>query len=160
DALLLLDRESPLVPLKNALGSKYPEVRIRALGHLVPLRESSPLVPGLIADKLVDAEPSVRVTALEQLSALHPARSPEPLRLAYERGPADLKVEVLVRAAYAGLIGNPAIAPLVARALDDADPGLRRTAYTLKVLDKRSLAAMLEPRDEDLARSILEVMRR
>jgi len=160
DALLLLDRESPLVPLRHALASKYPEVRIRALGHLVPLRESSPLVPGLIADKLVDAEPTVRVQALEQLSALHPANSPEPLRLAYERGPADLKIEVLIRSAYAGLLGNAAIAPLVARALDDADPGVRRSAYTLKVLDKRALAATLEPRDEDLARSILEVMRR
>lgn len=160
DALLLLDRESPLLPLRHALASKYPEVRIRALGHLVPLRESSPLVPGLIADKLVDAEPTVRVTALEQLSALHPASSPEPLRLAYERGPADLKIEVLIRAAYAGLLGNAAIAPLVARALDDADPGVRRTAYTLKVLDKRALASTLEPRDEDLARSVLEIMRR
>ena len=61
----------------------------------------------------------------------------------------------LRRSAYAGLLGNAAIAPLVARALDDADPGVRRSAYTLKVLDKRALAATLEPRDEDLARSIL-----
>lgn len=160
DALLLLDRDAPLAPLRHALASGYPEVRIRALGHLVPLRESSPLVPGLIADKLVDPEPAVRVTALEQLSALHPAGSPEPLRLAYERGPADLKIEVLVRAAYAGLLGNPGIAPLVARALDDADPGVRRAAYTLKVLDKRALAPTLEAKDEDLARSILEVLRR
>lgn len=160
DALLLLDRDSPLVALRHALASKYPEVRIRALGHLVPLRESSPLVPGLIADKLVDTEPTVRVTALEQLSALHPASSPEPLRLAYERGPADLKIEVLIRAVYAGLLGDAAIAPLVARALDDADPGVRRSAYTLKVLDKRALAALLEAKDEDLARSVLEVLRR
>ncbi len=61
-------------PLRAALDSKYPDLRKEALSSLVPLRETSPLVPGLIASRLTDGDPDVRVFAVDQLCRLPAVR--------------------------------------------------------------------------------------
>ncbi|MFO0606112.1 MAG: HEAT repeat domain-containing protein [Polyangiales bacterium] len=158
-ALRALDGASSLGPLRAALASPHPGLRATALAALVPLRASSPLVPAMVAERLTDAAANVQVAALDALTALHPADSVEPLRLAYERGGAGLKVEVLVRATQRGLLAHPDLAPVVSRALDDADANVRRHAFTGLVLSRAKLLAALERHDDGLKRTVTEVVR-
>ncbi|WP_437817181.1 HEAT repeat domain-containing protein [Sorangium sp. So ce1078] len=159
EALRAIDRDAPLTPLRAGLEARAADVQRRALVELGKLHGSSPLIPGLIADKLAGRDASVRLTALDQLQKLHPD-SPEPLRAAFERGPADLRVEALIRAALAGWLSAPAFAPIAARALDDEDAEVRRIAFAAKVIERRALAHALEARDEDLGRAALDIARR
>ncbi|XYI00685.1 HEAT repeat domain-containing protein [Sorangium sp. So ce1128] len=159
EALREIDREAPLTPLRAGLEARAADVQRRALVEVAKLHGSSPLIPGLIADKLAGRDASVRLTALDQLQKLHPD-GPEPLRAAFERGPADLRVEALIRAALKGWLSAPAFAPIAARALDDEDAEVRRIAFAAKVLERRALAHALETRDEDLGRAALDIARR
>ncbi|HEX8441225.1 HEAT repeat domain-containing protein, partial [Archangium sp.] len=159
-ALTRLEKESPLAAPRAALDSRYPDTRIAGLRALASLGGTSPLVPGLIASKLTDADATVGVTALDVLVQVSPKGSTEPLKTAFERGPAHLRAEVLIRTAGAGWLGSPQLQPLVARALDDADADVRRVAFTVRVLERRPLAHVLEEKDADFARAALDVARR
>ncbi|WP_438009318.1 HEAT repeat domain-containing protein [Sorangium sp. So ce321] len=159
EALRATDRDAPLTPLRAGLEARAADVQRRALVEVAKLHGSSPLIPGLIAEKLAGRDASVRLTALDQLQKLHPD-GPEPLRAAFERGPADLRVEALIRAALKGWLSAPAFAPVAARALDDEDAEVRRIAFAAKVLERRALAHALEARDEDLGRAALDIARR
>ncbi|WP_375755460.1 HEAT repeat domain-containing protein [Corallococcus exercitus] len=159
DALVKLETESPLAAPRAALDSRFVDTRVQGLRLLAKLGSASPLVPGLIAGKLSDTHPDVGTAALDALTTVSPKGSTEPLKLAFERGPAALKVEVLLRASVAGLLGDPRLQPLVARALDDADRDVRRVAFAVRVLERRALAATLEAKDEEFARTVREVAR-
>ena len=159
EALRALDRDAPLSPLRAALAARAADIRCKALVEIAKLHGASPLIPGLIADRLADGDAEVRFTALEQLSKLSPG-SAEPLRTGFERGPADLRVEVLIQASLAGWLSAPPLAPLVARALDDDDADVRRVAFAVKVIERRALAHALEARDEDLGRAVKDIARR
>jgi ParB family chromosome partitioning protein len=159
-ALNTLEKESPLAAPRAALDSRYPDTRMAGLRGLAVLGGASPLVPGLIASKLTDPDPTVGLTALDVLVQVSPKGSTEPLKTAFERGPAHLRSEVLIRAAGAGWLGSPQLQPLVARALDDADADVRRVAFTVRVLERRPLAHVLEQKDEDFARAALDIARR
>jgi len=159
-ALDVLETESPLAAPRAALDSRFADMRVAGLRRLAKLGGTSPLVPGLIAGKLSETEAAVGLAALDALSEVTPGGNTEPLRTAFERGPARLRVEVLIRAAGAGLLGHAQLQPLVARALDDADADVRRVAFTIRVLERRALAHALEARDEDFARSVKDVVRR
>ena len=159
-ALQTLETEAPLSTPRAALDSRFRDIRISGLETLSLLGGVSPLVPGLIAGKLADGEASVGLAALDALTEVTAGDGTEPLRTAFERGPAHLKVEVLIRAAGAGLLGHPQLQPLAARALDDADSDVRRVAFTVRVLERRALAHALESRDEDFARATQDVVRR
>ncbi|MCY1018028.1 HEAT repeat domain-containing protein [Pyxidicoccus sp. MSG2] len=159
-ALQTLETESPLAAPRAALDSRFADIRVSGLETLALLGGTSPLVPGLIAGKLADGEAAVGLAALDALTEVTPGGSTEPLRTAFERGPAHLKVEVLIRAAGAGLLGHAQLQPLAARALDDSDTDVRRVAFTVRVLERRALAHALESRDEDFARATRDVARR
>ncbi|WP_437877695.1 HEAT repeat domain-containing protein [Sorangium sp. So ce513] len=159
EALRALDPDAPLTPLRAGLEARAADVQRRALVEIGKLHGSSPLIPGLIADKLAGRDASVRLTALDQLQKIDPD-GPEPLRAAFERGPADLRVEAIVRAALRGWLSAPAFAPIAARALDDEDAEVRRIAFAAKVIERRALAHVLEARDEDLGRAALDIARR
>ncbi|WP_410478106.1 hypothetical protein [Myxococcus sp. MxC21-1] len=116
-------------------------------------------MPGLIAGQLADNQGAVGLAALDALTQVMPGDGAEPLRTAFERGPSQLKVEVLIRAVAGGLLGHAQLQALVARALDDADPGVRRTAFTVRVMERRALSHALESRDEDFGRGTKEVSR-
>ncbi|RKH55272.1 HEAT repeat domain-containing protein [Corallococcus llansteffanensis] len=159
EALSKLETESPLAAPRAALDSRFSDMRIQGLRLLATLGGTSPLVPGLISAKLADAKPDVGEAALDALVTVSPKGSTEPLKTAFERGPSPLKVEVLLRASGAGLLGDPRLQPLVARALDDEDRDVRRVAFAVRVLERRSLALTLEARDEEFARSVRDVAR-
>ncbi|HYO53647.1 HEAT repeat domain-containing protein [Archangium sp.] len=160
ESLATLEKESPLAAPRAALDSRYSDTRIAGLRRLAALGGTSPLVPGLIASKLTDSDGSVSTTALDALVQVFPSGSTEPLRTAFERGTSHLRAEVLIRAAGAGWLGSPQLQPLVARALDDSDADVRRVAFTVRVLERRPLAHVLEEKDEDFARAALDVARR
>jgi ParB family chromosome partitioning protein len=160
EALEKLETESPLAAPRAALDSRFADIRVAGLERLARLGGVSPLVPGLIAVKLADTDAAVGLAALDALSEVIPGGTTEPLRTAFERGPAHLKVEVLIRAAGAGLLGHAQLQPLAARALDDSDGDVRRVAFTVRVLERRALAHALESRDEDFARATKDVARR
>ncbi|RKH60984.1 hypothetical protein D7X96_32585 [Corallococcus interemptor] len=159
DALVKLETESPLAAPRAALDSRFTDTRVQGLRLLAKPGSASPLVPGLIASKLPDTHNDVGIAALDALTTVSPRGSTEPLKLAFERGPAALKVEVLLRASVAGQLGDPRLQPLVARALDDADRDVRRVAFAVRVLERRALAATLEAKDEEFARTVREVAR-
>ncbi|MCP3099324.1 HEAT repeat domain-containing protein, partial [Myxococcus sp. K15C18031901] len=159
-ALETLETESPLAAPRAALESRFVDMRVAGVRRLGKLGGTSPLVPGLIASKLGETEAAVGLAALDALVAVSPAGDTEPLRAAFERGPARLRAEVLVRVAWAGLLGHAQLQPLVARALDDADADVRGVAFTIRVLERRALAHALESRDEDFARTAKDVARR
>ena len=160
ESLATLEKESPLAAPRAALDSRYPDTRIAGLRRLATLGGTSPLVPGLISSKLTDSDASVSTTALDALVQVFPKDSTEPLKTAFERGTSHLRAEVLIRAAGAGWLGSPQLQPLVARALDDSDADVRRVAFTVRVLERRPLAHVLEEKDEDFARAALDVARR
>ncbi len=159
DALATLE-ESPLAAPRAALDSRFADVRILGLRRLAKLAGTSPLVPGLISGKLTDTDANVGLAALDALTEVSPAGSTEPLKTAFERGPAHIKVEVLIRAASAGQLGAAQLQPLVARALDDSDADVRRVAFTVRVLEHRPLAQVLEQKDEDFRLAVRDVARR
>lgn len=161
ESLVQLETESPLAAPRAALDSKHSDIRIEGLQRLAALASTSPLVPGLIASRLTDNKnPQVAIAALDCLTRISPPGSTEPLKLAFERGMPTLRMLVLIRTAAAGWLGNPQLQPLAARALDDDNADLRRVAFTVRVLERRALAHLLESRDEDFARSALDVGRR
>ncbi|WIG99412.1 HEAT repeat domain-containing protein [Myxococcus sp. SDU36] len=159
EALVALEPESPLSAPRAALGSQHPEVRVLGLELLAKLGGTSPLVPGLIAGQLADSHAAVGLAALDALTQVVPGDGAEPLRTAFERGPALLKIDVLVRAAAKGLLGHAQLQALVGRALDDADLGVRRAAFTVRVMERRALSHALESREEGFARGTKEVSR-
>ncbi|MDY7226456.1 HEAT repeat domain-containing protein [Hyalangium rubrum] len=159
EALTQLE-ESPLSAPRSALDSRFADVRTQGLRRLARLAGTSPLVPGLIAGKLTDGDANVGLAALDALTEASPSGGTESLKTAFERGPAHIKVEVLIRAASAGQLGAAQLQPLVARALDDADADVRRVAFTVRVLERQPLAQVLEKKDEDFGLAVRDVARR
>jgi ParB family chromosome partitioning protein len=159
EALTTLE-ETPLAAARAALESRFSDTRINGLRRLAKLAGSSPLVPGLIAGQLTASDANVGLAALDALTEVSAKGSTEPLKTAFERGPAHIKVEVLIRASLAGQLGAAQLQPLVARALDDSDADVRRVAFTVRVLERRPLAGVLEKKDEDFGLALKDVARR
>lgn len=159
-ALRKLEADAPLAPLRAALDSKFVDVRVAGLAALPPLFATSPLVQGLIAKHLADTEAPARRAALVALLALYPGKPAEPLRTAFERGLSDVRADVLVRGLVAKLDTDPAFAPVIGKALDDADAEVRRIAFVVVALSRPRLVAWLEPKDEAFGRALTDVVRR
>lgn len=151
-ALVRIERDAPLAPIRAALASAHPDIRIEAVRRLPGLREASPLVPGLIADKLSDGEAPVRMAALDALFALEgSARSLEPVRIAMDRGPADVRVAALLLLGYAQRGRHEEGEAIVEAALDDGDANVRRTAFFVAVASRPRLIAELVKSDAAIA---------
>ncbi len=159
-ALRVLEQDTPLAPLRAALESKFADVRESAVTALVGLVAASPLAAGLIASALDDEDARVRRASLSALVATHDAKSVEPLRIAFDRGTADVRAEALLRGATSKFGGSQAFTPLVGKALDDEDADVRRIAYVVTVLAEPALVSWLEAKDEAFGRAMLDVYRR
>ncbi|MEL7239872.1 MAG: HEAT repeat domain-containing protein, partial [Planctomycetota bacterium] len=101
-ALETLEADAPLAAVRSGLGARYADIRLRCVQKLPELRASSPLVPGLLAERLNDGDRDVRMAAIAGLYALDTKDTIEPTRLAYERGPVDVRQVALERLARAG----------------------------------------------------------
>lgn len=160
-ALRSIDGEAALAPLRFALASRHADVRVEAVKLLAALRESTPLAEGLIVERLSDGHETVRKAALDELCALYPERSVEPLKLGYDRGTEDVVIDVLIRGAQAGLVSDPSFSGVFARALDHQSfSAVRRIAFALRVSERKALLSAIFEGDEDLARTLDDVARR
>lgn len=152
EALLGLDRATPLLPLKAALESVHEDVRSEAVARLPALRKSSPLVPGLIAERLSDRSVNVRLLALDALVESEPKGSLEPLVTALARGEADVRLQAIV---YLGAFAQAK--ELLERSLDDANEAVRSIAFVVLLAQRPALAAKLRAIDPRLHSSLVEL---
>ena len=157
-ALRAIEGERSLAPIRAGLGSKHADLRQRAVELLPSLREVSPLVPGLVAERLRDGDDKVRAAAFAAVCTLEPAGSRVPLRTAYEQGPADVRIAAL-RQLYALVSGgvpgaaDPTGRDLFEDALDDRDADVRETAFLLSIgVRPRLLARLAETFAAELAK--------
>jgi ParB family chromosome partitioning protein len=147
-ALRAIEGERSLAPVRAALRSKHPDIRKHAVDELPALRAVSPLVPGLVAERLRDGDHVVRSAAFEALCKLEGAGSRVPLRTAFEQGPPDIRIAAL-RQLYVLRRGNvqgpedPTGRDLFEDALDDKDADVRETAFLLSVGTHPRLLAKL-----------------
>lgn len=140
DALAVTE-EQPFFAFREGLRATVASVRISALKALAPLYPAVPLVPALVAGLLKDADPSVRLTALDALQAVFP-QGVEALVMGFEKGTADVRAEVLVRALFQGKLAS--LQSISGRALDDENVVVRQVAFVVRVLERPSLGLMLE----------------
>jgi ParB family chromosome partitioning protein len=155
EALLKLDQKTPLLPLRTALGSVHEDVRFEALSRLPSLRATSPLVPGLIAERLSDRSADVRLLAIDALVESEPKESLEPLRTALAKGHADVRLETVVRLGF-----HANTNALLESALDDADELVRSMAFLVLVARRKSLVSRLRAVDARIHDSLLELEKR
>ncbi|MCA9672889.1 MAG: HEAT repeat domain-containing protein, partial [Myxococcales bacterium] len=173
EALLAIEKDAPLAALKAALGSKHEGIRLEAVKRLPALRDVSPLVPGLIADRLRDDHKRVRAAALDALSELEPPQSLEPIRVALARGPEDVRAEAVTRLGLgaesasslaaeqsSAASDRAAVDRLLEGALDDADDKVRSVAFLVSLATRASLSARLKAADQHTAKALAELEKR
>lgn len=142
ESLTTLSADAPLSVARAALGSQHTDMRIAALGRLPALCATSPLVPGLVAQRLADADAKVRSAALDALYVIEGDQSTQPLRVAFARGAADVRRDALIRTSGAGIAATSA-ADLLESALDDEDSKVRETAFEVAVGARAGLCTVL-----------------
>lgn len=133
--------EQPFVAWREGIRGAAPAVRMAALKALPPLYPAVPLVPALIASTLKDADPAVRLAGLDALQAVFP-EGIEALATGFEKGTADVRAEVLVRALLSGRL--PQLQSISGRALDDENVLVRQVAFVVRVLERPAVAVLLE----------------
>lgn len=159
-ALRTLSAASPLGAIRAAAAARAADVRRRALAELPSVAKGSPLARPMAAAALSDADVGVRMAALGALVALDEPGSGAPLRAAFAAGTPDVRADVLGRIAGGGAALRDALSELLARALDDASPEVRRAAFLVSVLGRPVLAVRLFEKDGDLARAFADLSRR
>ncbi|MEQ1502246.1 MAG: HEAT repeat domain-containing protein [Myxococcota bacterium] len=159
-ALRSLQSDAPLAAIRAALAASAVDVRQLAVKALPELAAASPLAVGLLIERLADPDPTVRRAALSAYRGIEPAGSPLPLRAAFERGAPDVRADALAVVAEDRLTAAPEFAPLVEKALDDADPVVRRVAFVAVALTRPVLARWLEGNDPMFAQELTELARR
>ena len=142
ESLTTLSADAPLSVARAALGSQHTDMRIAALGRMPALCATSPLVPGLVAQRLADADAKVRSAALDALYVIEGDQSTQPLRVAFARGAADVRRDALIRTSGAGIAATSA-ADLLESALDDEDNNVRETAFEVAVGARAGLCTVL-----------------
>jgi ParB family transcriptional regulator, chromosome partitioning protein len=157
DALVAIEAGAPLAPLRAALEAPHADMRSLALSRLPALRASSPLVPGLVAVRLSDDAAEVRRAALDALYALADGDALQPVRVAIQRGPADIRVEALLRLGRARLGHEPGAAALLEAALDDDSAEVRDRALLVAIGVRPRLAARVRAVDAELGKALDEL---
>ncbi len=151
-ALEQIETDAPLQALQPALTSRHADLRLYAVKELREFRQTSPLVPRWLGERLNDGDEKVREAALDALLALEPDTSVAPLQSAFERGSPDIRRAVLIRLGRRELGATPDGRRLLDQALNDADFNVRSTAFMVGVLAHPALAARLHSTGGDLAK--------
>jgi ParB family chromosome partitioning protein len=133
--------DQPFLAWREGVRATVASVRIAALKALAPLYPAVPLVPALVAGALKDADPSVRLAALDALQAIFPEGT-EALVTGFDKGPPDVRAEVLVRALLSGKLSQ--LQSISGRALDDEAVLVRQVAFVVRVLERPAVAVVLE----------------
>ncbi|MBL8923642.1 MAG: HEAT repeat domain-containing protein [Myxococcaceae bacterium] len=133
--------DQPFLAWREGVRATVASVRIAALKALAPLYPAVPLVPALVAAALKDSDPSVRLAALDALQAIFPDGT-EALVTGFDKGPPDIRAEVLVRALLSGRLAQ--LQSSSGRALDDEAVLVRQVAFVVRVLERPAVAVVLE----------------
>jgi ParB family chromosome partitioning protein len=157
DALVAIEAEAPLAPLRAALDAPHADMRSLAVSRLPALRAASPLVPGLVAGRLADDSAEVRRAALDALYTLADGDALQPVRVAIQRGPADVRVEALTRLGRARIGHEPGAAALLEAALDDDSADVRNRALLVAIGVRPRLAARVRAVDTELGKALDEL---
>lgn len=133
--------DQPFLAWREGVRASVASVRIAALKALAPLYPAVPLVPSLIASTLKDADPAVRLAGLDALQAVFP-EGVEALVTGFEKGSPDVRAEVLVRALLSSRLSQ--LQSISGRALDDDAVLVRQVAFVVRVLERPTVAVLLE----------------
>ena len=140
-AVVALERDQPLAALRIAVRAAAEDVRGFALDALVPLAKSSVIAAGMIADALTDGSAVVRRKAFASLRNV--SGDLEAIKTALGRGTPDVRAEALL---VLGLVVKTVDAPsraVALEALDDADAGVRTSAFLAALAQRPRLAARI-----------------
>lgn len=161
EALTRIEEDAPLAAVRAALASSHADIRVTAIKRLPDLRDVSPLVPGLIAGRLGDSSADARTAALDALYTLEGQDSVEPVRIAMQRGPGDIRKAALLRLGRARKLTAAATPEatelarsLIEAGLDDDDADVRKTAFLISVGSRAQLAVQLRSIDEQTRKSL------
>ncbi|MEJ7598372.1 MAG: HEAT repeat domain-containing protein [Kofleriaceae bacterium] len=123
---------------------------------MIPLAKTSVIAAGLIADRLRDNHPNVRRRAFAALLQVPP--DPETaVRTTLARGATDVRAEALLHLGFVVKATHPAARQLVAAAFDDADAGVRTSAFLAAVMQRPRLAARVIARVPSVAQAIQQL---
>jgi ParB family transcriptional regulator, chromosome partitioning protein len=138
---LVAIEDAPVAAWHLGLDAPAPAVRVAAIEALPPFYPANPMVPTWLAARLKDSASQVRDAALNALERVYP-EGVEAAALAFDKGTADVRIEVMVRALL-----RRQLAPLqsiTGRGLDDEDANVRQMAFTVRVLERPALARVLQ----------------
>ncbi|MBI4821400.1 MAG: HEAT repeat domain-containing protein [Deltaproteobacteria bacterium] len=159
ESLFVIDADAPMDAVRSGLSASAEGVRLESVGRLPGLRARSPLVPGLLAGALGDAAQSVRMAALDGLSAID-SDPVAPLQVAIDRGAPDVRSEALVRLWLSGRAADSLGRSILGKVLDDGDSGVRERAFHVALLASPPLAQKLSEADKSLAPKLEELSKR
>jgi ParB family chromosome partitioning protein len=157
-ALKAIEHDAAVSSLRAALRSRHADLRLAAVEALPALRQRSPLVPGLIAGALRDADEKVRRSALAALWQLEDDPTAlAPVRTALARGPEDVRAEALLRLGLARRATDAEGRALLEGAFDDEAKAVRSRALLVAIAARPTLAARLWVVDPHTGRALAEL---
>ena len=155
-ALLDLEADQPLAAIRVARTAANEDVRLRAVDALAPLAKSSVIAAGLVADSLRDAHPSVRRRAFAVLRSI--AADPlDAIRTALSRGTPDVRAEALLNLGFVVRASDAVARTIALGAFDDADAGVRTSAFLASLMQRPSLAARINATVPSIAQSFQQL---
>ncbi len=140
-ALKELEGETPITAIKAGLATSHDDIRIAALDALVPLAPTSAVARGLVTDMLRDRSHAVRRHAFTVLRRVLDRTAAVKVALAH--AVPDIRGEALLYLAFVIRSTDAAARQLTLSAFDDADPGVRTSAFLAAIFQQPALAARL-----------------
>jgi len=141
-ALRDLETDQPLSAIRAGLAVSFDDVRVRAVEALMPLAPTSVIAASMIADALRDNHPNVRRRAYSALRQV--AKTPlDAVRTALSRGMPDVRAQALLDLGFILGANDAEARALASGAFDDADAGVRSSAFMSSVAMRPRLAGRL-----------------
>jgi ParB family chromosome partitioning protein len=141
-ALRDLEADQPLSAIRAGLAVGFDDVRVRAVEALMPLAPTSVIAASMIADALRDNHPNVRRRAYSALRQV--AKTPlDAVRTALARGMPDVRAQGMLDLGFILRASDAEARSLVAGAFDDADAGVRSSAFMASIAMRPRLAGRL-----------------
>ncbi len=149
--------ESDLRPIDLALKVEKADVGILAVRALEGLASRDDRALARLTDALNAKTPEVRQAALVALESAYDPESPEANLGALGTKHPDVRRSALVRLFRRRMLGDPAVQSALRRRAEDADPGVRRTAFLLSLHTRERLLEVLRSIDPELHRQLADL---
>ncbi len=146
-----------LRPIDLALKAEKADIGKLAIVALEPLASQDDQALSRLTTALDSKIADVRMAALVALEAAYDPASPESNLVALGSKHADVRRGALVRLYRRDRLADPPVQSALHRALEDADPTIRQTAFLLSLQTRARLLQVLRTRDAELQRQLLEL---